>query len=410
MDALNDPTTGMPSFADYRTEVTQAADQKAAGAQQLVSAADTAGQQQIDRAQQFAGTQQPFTQDAPTDQINTVMSGAPFLFALSALGGAATKVNGLAMLQSLNGISDGLIKGDEEATKQHWDRYNAAFDKWKTNADQQFRIYQELATAYSGASDGKLRALTAAMNMTNDATQMKLQVDDPVTYWTLKTKLEESHAKVLEAQAKMKAAGNFSGETGALMAALAERGVSLPVGLRSKAQQQALYQGLMDRNPGKSVDEIADLVKSGAIDFGAEKKETQTAAAVAGRVQVAQNEIKEFAPLIRKASAAVPRGQFVPLTRLLQMGEASVSDPNLKKLRIAVNSLLNAYDLLAARGGTDMDKRAAARSLITAADSPEALEAGLQQFELEAEAAGRAAEKAMKPPTPTKTISYWELP
>lgn len=187
----------------------------------------------------------------------------------------------------------------------------------------------------------------------------------------------------------------FTPEMSSLMAALAERGVSLPAGLRSKQQQVSLYQGLMERNQGKTADEIADGIKAGQIKFGAEKKETQTAASIAGKVSVAENEIGEFAPLIRDASSKVDRGKFVPVNQLLQMKDASISDPNLRTLKIQINGMLNAYDVLAGRGGTDKDKRAEAHSLLTSADGPEALEAGLKAFEAEAGAAKRAARKAM---------------
>jgi len=188
----------------------------------------------------------------------------------------------------------------------------------------------------------------------------------------------------------------FTPEMGHLMAALSEQGVSIPAGFRSKAQQVQLYKGLLDRNQGKSPDEIATLIKTGQIEFGAQKKETQTAAGVAGKVLVAQNEIEEFAPLVREASAKVGRGKFVPITKLLQMKDASISDPDLKTLKVRINAMLNAYDLLAGRGGTDKDKRAEAHTLLTSSESPEALEAGLRSFELEAAAAHRAAVRATK--------------
>ncbi len=195
-----------------------------------------------------------------------------------------------------------------------------------------------------------------------------------------------------------RAAGAFNDDEAALMGALAERGVSLPVGLRSRDQQKALYQGILARNPGKSPDEIADLIKKGQIEIGAQKKETQTAAAVAGRVEVAQNEIEEFVPLVRDAALRVPRSNFVPLNRLLQTADSSISDPNLKVLKGRINALLNAYDMLAARGGTDMEKRKEVRALLTSADGPEALEAQLNSFMQEAAAAHRAAVRATKVP------------
>ena len=215
----------------------------------------------------------------------------------------------------------------------------------------------------------------------------------------------EEGFRAREVAAKEKEAASFSGDKRLLLGALAERGVSLPAGFRSKDQQAALLQGLLDRNPAKSVDQIADQIKSGQLTFAGEKKEVSTVGGIAGKVEFGGAELREMAPLVLQASAALPRGSFVPITKLLQAGESSISDPRLKTLRIRINSLLNAYDQLAARGGTDKDKRAEVRSLITSADSPAALKAGLDSFIAEADAASRAAQTAMKPPgaAPTKS-------
>jgi hypothetical protein len=188
----------------------------------------------------------------------------------------------------------------------------------------------------------------------------------------------------------------FSDQSGALLASLAAKGVSLPVGLRSKEQMASTLNGLISKYPSFTPDQIADQIAGGQIDFGAAKKETTTAAAQAGRVAIATNELNTFAPLVLQASAAVPRGSFLPVNKLLQMGETQISDPNLKQLKIAVTSMLNAYDQLAARGGTDVKKREEAHSLLTTADSPEALFAAVSMFQKEAQAAGDAAAAATK--------------
>ncbi len=217
-------------------------------------------------------------------------------------------------------------------------------------------------------------------------------------------KLKTASTIISVAGANERAAANrdagFTDEMGNLMAAISERGISLPTGFRSKAQQVQLYKGLLARNPDKSPEEIANLLATGQIDFGAQKKETQIAAGIAGRISYAQNELQETIPLVRQASSLVPRTSFVPLNKLMQMGEDSISDPNLRELKIYINSVLNAYDVLSARGGTDMAKRAATRSLLLSADGPEALEAGLKAFQNEAAAAARAAEKSVHLPKP----------
>lgn len=202
------------------------------------------------------------------------------------------------------------------------------------------------------------------------------------------------------AENKGKTTGGFEGENGKVMAALAERGVSLPTGFRSKEQQIGLLNALRERNKGKSADEIADMVKSGQIDLANVKKAGQAAASIGGKVAYAENEIEQTIPLVREASAKLPRGQFVPYNKLKQMTQEQLSDPNLAEFRMYMTSLSNAYDMLAARGGTDMEKRKENRKNFDMAASPEALERVLQAVRNEAKASGRAARKAMEPPKP----------
>lgn len=179
-----------------------------------------------------------------------------------------------------------------------------------------------------------------------------------------------------------------------LAAELYQAGVPTPQGGRGSAFKPTL-RATIDMHPEMSFADIAQGIKGGKIGFGAEAQAARTAGGVAGRVQVAGNEISEMAPLVREAAAKVPRGQFLPLTRLLQTADAQLNDPNLRALKVRVNSILNAYDLLAARGGTDPEKRRENRALVTAADSPEALESALSSLEAEAGAADRAAQRAM---------------
>ena len=188
----------------------------------------------------------------------------------------------------------------------------------------------------------------------------------------------------------------FTPQMGELQAALAVQGVSIPTGMRSKDQMASTFRGLLEKYPGKSPDEIATMIKNGQIQFGAERKETQTAAGQVGRVEVAEAELEQFIPLALEASRAVPRGSFMPLTRLLQSADSSLGDPNLRALKVRVNAVLNAYDQLAARGGTDVEKRAEVRRLLSSADSPEAFEAALKSFQAEAVAARKAAESVVK--------------
>ncbi len=199
----------------------------------------------------------------------------------------------------------------------------------------------------------------------------------------------------------------FTPQMSELMAELAMRGVTIPAGYRSRDQQIAAYSGAIATNPGKSMAEIADLIKIGQIEFGAQKKETTTAAGVAGRVAIAVNELETMGDLALAASAAVPRGSFMPISKLMQITDKNLSDPALRDLKIKTTSIMNAYDVMAARGGTDKEKRLDARNLLLSADSPEVYARAIKAFREEGAAAQLAAEKAMhvRPSTPPATAS-----
>lgn len=186
----------------------------------------------------------------------------------------------------------------------------------------------------------------------------------------------------------------FTPEEGSLMAALAERGISLPAGLRSKAQMKSTFASLISRNPGMSPDDIAEKIATGQIGINAERKETSTAAAQAGKVAVAVQELSTFGDQVLNASNAVPRGRFLPVNKLIQMTDAQLSDPALINLKTKMQALNNAYDQLAARGGTDAEKRAHIAQLFSTATSPEGVAALVQAVKDEGKAAEEAARKA----------------
>lgn len=287
----------------------------------------------------------------------------------------------LSQAQVLANLNPDYVASQEKKTE-------FKFKQDKDTRDDRAEVERE---KHDRASEEHLAQIAA--NASNRVGQPKLE---PGMQWNA-----ESLAKGEYVEEPMKGGTKagivpFTPRMGDIMASLAAKGIPLPTAYRSREQQAKLYDGLDRKYPDKSADEIAEIIGTGAIDFGAEKKETQVAAGQAGKIQVAQNEIKEFIPLVREASKKVPRGQFVPANKLLQMVDSSISDPNLKALKIRLNALMNAYDVLGGRGGTDQVKREEAHKLISSADSPEALESAMESLSKEATAAEAAAEKASK--------------
>jgi hypothetical protein len=207
---------------------------------------------------------------------------------------------------------------------------------------------------------------------------------------------ESIAAKNVSTKEKTAEGGFFTDGESQLLGALAEKNVNLPAGFRSKQQQKATLKAMIERNPDKSPDQIAQLVKDGKLQLTAETKEVEVAGRQAGRIQLAANEIEEFSKNVEDAIGKIDRNHWMPVNKLLNMADEQLQDPALRNLKVQINSVLNAADQLAARGGTDKDKRAELHRLLTAADSPEVVRAALNGFKQEAAAAKRAAAEAAK--------------
>jgi hypothetical protein len=133
------------------------------------------------------------------------------------------------------------------------------------------------------------------------------------------------------------------------------------------------------------------------IQLRATQKAVDSAAAQGGKVSTGLIELQEFAPLARQASAKVNREKFKPYNELVQIGERNLNDEDLARLYAMTTSVLNAYDVVASRGGTDVNKREHAREMLSTAMDQKAYNVALDTIVQESEAAERAAQKAMQP-------------
>jgi len=204
----------------------------------------------------------------------------------------------------------------------------------------------------------------------------------------------EQHQDKADAIAAHKNAG-FDDRESELLASLADRNVSLPAGLRSQQQIKATVDGLFAKHPDLTADQIADGIKSGKLKLAAETKGAQTAGTQIGKVALAVNELDTFGKQTLEASQDVPRGKFVPWNKLRLMADASISDPALLRFKAKMQALENAYNQLAARSGTDVDKRAHIHDLFNAANSKEATETLVKALNEEGAGAKEAADQTI---------------
>jgi len=172
--------------------------------------------------------------------------------------------------------------------------------------------------------------------------------------------------------------------------------------------QREVLAGLSPKDRAKVNNELTSQMKEAGLSpamIVAKKLQLRgTAKAIdraggqAGGISIAINELAEFAPLALAASEAVDRSKFRPFNELLQMGERNISDPNLARLYVNTQAVLNAYNQVAARGGAgNVDAQQHNREMLGSAQSKEVYKTALDAIQQEGKAAERAAQAAMNP-------------
>jgi hypothetical protein len=126
--------------------------------------------------------------------------------------------------------------------------------------------------------------------------------------------------------------------------------------------------------------------------MGAAKSQAVREANVAANIAEAQRTF----PLAIDASNNLPRSQFVPWNRVVQMVQAGTSSPELAQFHTAVQGVITAYSQAMARTGVaTVDGRHAAESLLNTAQGPEAFQAVLGQMSKEMQAARAMAPRKL---------------
>ena len=353
---------------------------------------------------------------------------APLLIGLAALGGKAAGIHATTMLGATNGMVEGLIKGNEQKYRDQKQAYDTAYQQYQDKWNQQQKIYNEMRQVYKGRVDADLKALQFARQVTGDQSKVdqnavkNFQQAQIINDKFHKTKIDESYKqgelllkkrKLDQDAEKLQQTDqpSITMETADLMAARLANGEkasevfsNLGRGKQGAANLALVQNRFTALSLGQEGDprlvSAAEHIATQKQVLSAENKERQVEGGIAGKIRYAEEEITRIAPKVLEASAKVPRGEFVPWNELKQKTLTATSDPNLKQLKSYMNTLSNSYDVLAARGGTDMEKRKHNREMFDTADSPEALQAAVDAVMTEASISGEAADASIKPRTP----------
>lgn len=153
-------------------------------------------------------------------------------------------------------------------------------------------------------------------------------------------------------------------------------------GSAPRSSAAAFIQKYMDENPHATSADIAHQ----AASFREQQSEGGTIGTRAGAADVAAQEVKVFAKQAIEASNALPRENLKILNRLIQAGEKESSDPRIQKLLIATDALVNARArAISPTGQPHVGDQITGRELLSTLIGKMGYEAGVQQFEKEAE-------------------------
>lgn len=134
----------------------------------------------------------------------------------------------------------------------------------------------------------------------------------------------------------------------------------------------------------------ADIAAANA-GFQGEKAAARTGATRAANIGMAVAEAQKTFPLVREASAALPRTEFPGVNRAMQAAQTGTGDPRIVALGTALNTSVNAYArAISPTGVPTVSDKEHARELLSTASTPEQLNAVLSMMEKEMSAARQA--------------------
>ena len=361
----------------------------------------------------------------PAPQRNQPGADEAWLMAamvLGAIGGGLTRqhvTNGLAaMTGALEGYNQGntqrfeqeLKKWSEEgkaaraANAEANERYTQILQSKKLALDQKLMEIQLTAAKYDDraamqlAQTRNLEALGRLINQRQAQQERMQQAADRIAMQREqmaqreRLQKETNQARIDAAKARSQGAG-MSPEAIDMRVDLALQGNPLATkGMRAGSPDFANFSNRLAEvasERGIPAEKITQL----QTHYAGETSYQRSAGTMAARVESASNEVAQLAPQALEASANLPRGKFVPYTKLKQAYQAGTSDPAYNDFLMANFALEKAYGRAMNPQGVPRvteQMEAKAEGILSTANSPQAYATQVRRIMMEVEASKRA--------------------
>lgn len=313
------------------------------------------------------------------------------------------------------------ISNADTLHKWQQDNYNNAIKKLDTDTDGALKEIQVLATVYKDDTMAELARTKQINELLRLENTRRSSMDDMMRAAQAAEKEQNFKMAVTEKETELGRPLNAL-ERDELVDRYLGSGVSTPdvteeamdTAIEAKLKgDDTLLQGLgrsgankvntLNRltaklaERGLTPEQRGEMLANARAGFEGRKAAERATGTRTANLELAANELVPMMKIARTASASIPRSQFKPINQIVQNIQRGISDPNLKGLDFAVNTLVNVYTRAIRPTGvpTDADKEHT-RELLLAADGPEAFEAALKMMELEIEAAKQSPAQTRK--------------
>lgn len=373
------------------------ADREAAGAMAKASAVRDYATQIKQETAKAEGKIGEMPQFQVTKDTQEGMMGLAALLPLAGLMlGMKGQTSGTNALNAMAGMVTGYREGNQQRIEFERKRYDEEMNRWKANYGMvKDGLERAIKIAQTNMQAGQAEAEAVAARVGSPELKAMVQSQGLTQAYNAVVKAGEEQAKydhqLALAKAKVSEAALLSDD------AIRNRVDRFLAGDKSAVQNLGTGQAGA-ANRAKLETEISRVAKerglSGAdqaaamASFSGLQQAQRTAAQQGARVGIAADEAFKLSELAIDASDKVPRGSFVPLTRLMQMSEAAMSDENLRKFQAANNTFINTYVRAISPTGVPTDSvRSHAYELLKTADSPSTYKAVVDQLRKEMSAA-----------------------
>jgi hypothetical protein len=335
------------------------------------------------------GPRPTFNEPQPQDHMDDLMKTAPIFMALAAIGGSFSHQSGLTMLTSTNAMMKGIVQGDADAYGQARDKYDRELAEYKDKNRTWMDTYRAYMAADKGRADADLRArasANAAVGIADkDVRASQAEVMKRVQLTTalenadsrkdhyskedvqnsIRTQVQQDREKRLaEAQQK----GSSTPESEELLAAMADKGVTLPQGMRSQKTLQTVLNGLLKTHPGMTAGQIAEGVKTGSIEMKVASTEASKLGTREAQILPVEKSITGQGGFLDQAEKAVNDVNFSDVKKLGELEKVKmdqISDPKLTAYVSRVMELRQEYAIVLSKGGmTTNEARAEAAKVV----------------------------------------------